>query len=158
MYEKILVPLDGSEVGEAAISDIEDLALKMIRETPVELTLLRVISPSTYDFAPEDWGIEIPYTEKEMEQIKKKVQQYLDEIAKNMKSKGIKVKTMVTTGNAAEEILKAAQKTKANLIAMSTHGRSGLGRWALGSVTDKVLHHSDIPVLTVRAKHKKANP
>jgi nucleotide-binding universal stress UspA family protein len=61
---------------------------------------------------------------------------------------------MVTVGEAAEEILKAAKETGANLIAMSTHGRSGLGRWALGSVTDKVLHLSEIPVLTVRAKAK----
>jgi nucleotide-binding universal stress UspA family protein len=59
---------------------------------------------------------------------------------------------MVTVGHAADEIIKVAQDIKADLIAMSTHGRSGLGRWALGSITDKVLRESPVPVLTVRAK------
>ena len=54
-----------------------------------------------------------------------------------------------------EEIIKAAQDTEANLIAMSTHGASGLKRWAMGSVADKVLHHSEIPVLIVRVYHEK---
>jgi nucleotide-binding universal stress UspA family protein len=72
-----------------------------------------------------------------------------------MRAKGIKVKTMISAGHAAEEIIKAAHDTDTNLIAMSTHGLSGLKRWALGSITDKVLHESEIPVLVVRTKHQK---
>jgi nucleotide-binding universal stress UspA family protein len=85
-------------------------------------------------------------------------QKYLDSIAVELKNKGIKVNTIVIVGHAAEEIIKTAEKINADLIAMSTHGRSGLGRWALGSITDKVLHESSIPVLTVRSKRlpKKA--
>lgn len=62
------------------------------------------------------------------------------------------VKTIVTEGHAAEKIIKIAHDVNADLIAMSTHGRSGLRKWALGNITDKVLHESSIPVLTVRAK------
>jgi len=55
------------------------------------------------------------------------------------------------SGSAAEEIITYAEENNIDLIAMSTHGRSGIGRWVFGSVTDKVLHAGDVPVLTVRA-------
>jgi nucleotide-binding universal stress UspA family protein len=74
-----------------------------------------------------------------------------------LKSKGISVNILVTSGNAAEEILKVADKVKADLIAMSTHGRSGLRRLAFGSITDKVLRGSRIPVLMVRAPEGTTN-
>jgi nucleotide-binding universal stress UspA family protein len=156
MYEKILVPLDGSKVGEAALSDVEELALKMICETPIEVTLLQVVTPMTYDFLTEDQDAQLPYNDLDLKKIEHYAQQYLDKIAAGLRSKGIKVKTLVSEGHEAEEIIKAAQNTQADLIAMSTHGRSGLRRWALGSITDKVLHESDVPVLTVRAKAEKA--
>ena len=156
MYEKILVPLDGSKVGEAALGDVEELALKMKPATPVEVTLLQVVTPMTYDFLTEDQDAQLPYNDLDLKKIERYAQQYLDRIASGLRSKGINVKTMVAEGHEAEEIIKAAQDTQADLIAMSTHGRSGLRRWALGSITDKVLHESDVPVLTVRAKADKA--
>ena len=75
----------------------------------------------------------------------------------SMKKRGVTINTMVTTGNAAEEILKAADELKVELIAMSTHGRSGLRRLAFGSITDKVLHGASIPVLMVRAPEGTVN-
>jgi nucleotide-binding universal stress UspA family protein len=60
---------------------------------------------------------------------------------------------MVSVGNVAEEIIKAAHAVNANLIAMSTHGFSGLKRWALGSVADEVVKTSDIPAMVIRARH-----
>lgn len=155
MYEKILVPLDGSEVAEAALPNIEDLALKMAPKTEIEVTLLQVVSTITYNVLTDDVRAQIPYTESEMAQIKHKALDYLEKVAAGMRGKGIKVQTMVSAGHAAEEIIKAAYETGANLIAMSTHGRSGLKRWALGSIADKVLHESDIPTLIVRAKRDK---
>ena len=74
-----------------------------------------------------------------------------------MKKKAVTVKTIVVTGNAADEIIKAADDTGADLIAMSTHGRSGLRRLAFGSVTNKVLVRSHIPVLTIRAPEGTKN-
>jgi len=152
MYEKILVPLDGSKVGETALNNIEDLAVKLLPGTKVEIFLLQVISDLTFDVLTDSVAAQLPYSENDIRKIKQGVQNYLDKIALSLRQRGITVTTLVAEGHAAEEIIKAAQQTRADLIAMSTHGRSGLRRWALGSVTDKVLHESKIPVLTVRAQ------
>jgi nucleotide-binding universal stress UspA family protein len=154
MYERILVPLDGSRVGEAALSDVENLASKLAPNTQVEIILLQVISDLTYDYLTDDIAAQLPYNETDMKKIRKMSQNYLNKLAKGLRDKGFKVSTMVSEGHAAEEIKNAAQKTNADLIAMSTHGRSGFRRWAMGSITDKVLHDSTIPVLTVRARQK----
>ncbi len=151
MYEKILVPLDGSKVGEAAIPNVENLALKLASCSEVEVSLVQVISDMTFDFLTENDAAQLPYSEVDIQQIKGMAQKYLDKIADEFRSKGIKVNTRTVEGHAAEEIIKTAQDINADLIAMSTHGRSGLGRWALGSITDKILRESKIPVLTVRA-------
>jgi len=151
MLETILVPLDGSQVGETALPMIEDLAQKLLPATKVKVVLLQVITQLTHYVIAGEVSTTVPYTEKEVAQIKKKSQDYLDETANRLKKKGIVVETKVTTaGSAAEEIMRVAEETKANLIAMSTHGRHGLSRWAFGSVTDKVLRESQVPMLVVR--------
>lgn len=152
MYEKILVPLDGSKVGEAALPDVENLAIKLLPATEVEIILLHVISDLTFDFLTEQDAAQLAHPDSELDQIKTVSQNYLDEVASRLRLKGLKVSTLIVEGHEAEEIIKASQTVKADLIAMSSHGRSGLGRWALGSITDKVLHESPIPVLTVSAK------
>jgi len=152
MYEKILVPLDGSKVAEAALPNVEDLVIRMAPKTRIVVTLLQVISNLTYNVLTPEELAQIPYSEADLKQIKQKSMDYLEKIAATLRNKQISVKTRVSVGHAAEEIMKAAQETGANLIAMSTHGYSGVKRWALGSVADKVLHISDIPVLLVRVK------
>jgi len=72
---------------------------------------------------------------------------YLAKIAANLKKEGIATQTAVIQGMAAEEILDYVTKNKVDLIVMSTHGRSGVSRWALGGVADRVLRHSIAPVL-----------
>jgi nucleotide-binding universal stress UspA family protein len=158
MYERILVPLDGSDVGEAALPYVRELATSPAPNMKVEIILLQVIPTLTHYVASNQLATSIPYTDKEVEQIKDKAKGYLDEVAQRLKSKGVTVKTKVSTGHAAEEIIKAAEETKAGLVAMSTHGRSGISRWVLGSVTDKVLREGKVPILTVSApgKAKKA--
>lgn len=116
------------------------------------MTLLQVISNLTYNVLTPEELAQIPYTEADLEKIKQKSLKYLENVAATLRNNGVDVKTMIAVGHAAEEIIKAAQKTGANVIAMSTHGYSGVKRWALGSVADKVLHSSEIPVLLVRAK------
>jgi nucleotide-binding universal stress UspA family protein len=86
-----------------------------------------------------------------MEQIKKKVMDYLKKTGENLKSKGATVKIKVRTGSPADEIIEVADEINANLIAMSTHGRSGISRWAFGSVTDRALRGGTKPMLLVRA-------
>jgi nucleotide-binding universal stress UspA family protein len=156
MYKRIVVPLDGSKIGEAALSYVIELAESLIPNVKVEIILLQVISDLTYDFRTDDVAAQLPYAENDLKNIKKESQGYLDEIAKRLQAKGLIVTTMISEGHTAEEIKKAAQQKKADLIAMSTHGRSGFRRWALGSVTDKVLQDSgDIPVLIIRAEQQK---
>ena len=152
MYEKIIVPLDGSKVAEAVLPDIQGIVQRMVNGTRVEVTLLQVISNLTYNVLTPEEQVQIPYSAEDLQQIKQNAQSYLEKIAASLRSNGIDVKTMVSVGNAAEEIINAADKTGANLIAMSTHGYSGVKRWAIGSVADKVLHIANIPVLIVRAK------
>ena len=152
MYERILVPLDGSKVGEAALPYVEELVLKLVPTQKVEVTLLQVITTLAHYVVAGEASARVPYTEKELNIIKRQAITYLKKSAEGLKSKGATVKCSVAiSSDAANEILKVADKTKVSLIAMSTHGRSGLSRWAFGSVTDKVLRAGLVPILTVRA-------
>ncbi len=151
MHEKILIPLDGSKVGETALPYVEGLASKLSPEVKVEVTLLRVISRLTHWIVAGETSTRVHYTEQELELIKQMAMDYLDKTGEGLRSKGAIVETKVCTGNAAEEIIKVADEINADLIAMSTHGRSGISRWAFGSVTEKVLRGGNKPVLMVRA-------
>ena len=151
MSEKILLPLDGSKVGEAALPYVEELVSKLSPKVKVEVTLLQVVSLLHHYVIAGEAGVQIPYTEKEMEEIKKKAEDYLNKAGEGLRSKKTIVKVRVETGSAAEEIIKAADEINVDLIAMSTHGRSGISRWAFGSVTDRVLRGGHKPVLVVRA-------
>jgi nucleotide-binding universal stress UspA family protein len=156
MEERILVPLDGSDISEAVLPKIEDLVLKTTPRLDAEVTLLKVISKINYNMVTEDEAAQLPYSEEDLIRLTRESQDYLEKVAEGLRSKGIRVKTMVSFGRAAEEIVKAARQIKAHLIAMSTHGRAGLVRWAIGSVTDKVIRlEGTIPVLAIKASGKK---
>jgi len=157
MFSKVLVPLDGSKVGEAAIPALEQLVDKLAKGTKVEVTLIGVITLLRHWVVVGEASAPVSYTEEELRLIKDNIDKYLIKTGESLKKKGVTVRTMVSTGNAADEIIKAVDDTKADLIAMSTHGRSGLRRLAFGSVTDKVLHRSTIPVLMVRAPEGTKN-
>ena len=155
MDEKILIPLDGSKPGEAALPYVVELVAKLAPRVKVEFTLLRIVSLlTTHYVATGELMTSIPYTEKEMEQIQQEARDYLSKVGEEINSKKISVKTKVVIGNAAEEIIKAADEIDVDLIAMSTHGRSGISRWAFGSVTDRVLRGGHKPVLVVRVPRK----
>jgi len=152
VYQKILIPLDGSKVGEAAIPVIEELVSKLRPELKVEVFLIGVITTTTYWVIAGEASAPVQYTEKEMELIKTRVSNYLEKTGESIKAKGATVTTLVRVGNAPTEIIKASTEVSADFIAMSTHGRSGLSRLAFGSVTDKVLRQArELPVLMVRA-------
>jgi nucleotide-binding universal stress UspA family protein len=146
LLKKILVPLDGSEIGGAVISHIEVLAQAL----GAEVILFHVLEvPSVGVLAP---GIEIAYRTSTLESEKKIHLAYLDNVEKRLKEMGLSTSSVLNIGFAADEIIKYSENNAVDLIAMSTHGRSGIGRWVLGSVTQKVLHTGNTPVLTVRAK------
>jgi len=156
MYEKILIPLDGSKLGEAALPCIEELVSKIGPGIKVEITVLQVISSVAYSVVAGEAIAPVPYTDMEIKQIEKRAMEYLDTVSEVLRGKGAVVTFKVGRGNAAEEILKASDEMKADLIAMSSRGRSGLSRWAFGSVTDRVLHAGTVPVLVVRASAEAA--
>jgi len=151
MYARILIPLDGSKIGESALPHVEELVYKVTPGLKVEVTLYQVVSSLVHEVVAGGVSVRVPYTEKEMEQIKEKTMDYLDKAGEGLRSKGAIVKCKVGVGSAAEEIIKAADEINADLIAMSTHGRSGLSRWAFGSITDRVLRGANVPVVVVRA-------
>lgn len=142
--DKILVPLDGSDIGQAALPYVEILAVR----ASASVTLLQAISPpgtaESSLLGGPDWG-------KFLKAMHDAGIGYLKGVAETLKEKGIKTTYEVVTGDPADKIVEYAQRTNLTLIAMSTHGRTGLARWVLGSVTDKVLHGATIPVFLVRS-------
>jgi len=147
LLKSILVPLDGSELAESVIPDVIELAKKM----GVEIILARAfrLPLNGYD---EGYGSDAGV----WEMVRDDARNYLEEKVKQLKSKGAeRVTPLLLEGYAAGSIIDLAQKTPQSLIAMCTHGRSGVGRWVLGSVTDRVVRHSGDPVLVIRAPDAK---
>ena len=165
MSKKILIPLDGSKFGEAALHYVEELISTLSAEQKVEVTLIQIIKPITRQIGVSrgyDRGLDYAermLTVEEMEAIKKDVMEYLTQAGESLRSRGVTVNSKVivskTGASSAEEIIKAEDDIDADLVAMSTHGRRGLGKWVLGSVTEKVLRAGKTPVLVVRAKEKE---
>jgi nucleotide-binding universal stress UspA family protein len=136
-YEKILVPLDGSECAENILSTVEKLATDL----KVSIALLRVAYAHTFP------GVDP--TEAEVKVVRE-AEEYLQGIEKRLQAKGFRVETHVRYGDEAGEILDHAAQKDIDLIAMSTHGRSGVKRWLLGSVAEKLLSHATKPIFLVR--------
>jgi nucleotide-binding universal stress UspA family protein len=129
-YQKILVPLDGSDLAEKAL--------------PYTKTIAKLKNSEVILFA-----VSITNAGGRRDRLLKS---YLDVNAKGLESHGIKVSTVVTYGDTAEEIIEYADKNKVELIIISTHGYSGIKRWMLGSVTQKVLYGTCTPVLLIKSK------
>ena len=153
MDEKIVVPLDGSKIGEASLPYVEELVSKLSPEVNVEITLLQVLQQASTQIVGGDAYLPaIAFTEKEIGVNRNKAIEYLNRVGESLRSTRVTVIARVEFGNAPEEITRVAEEINANMIAMSTHGRSGLSRWAFGSVTDKVLKlEGRIPITMVKA-------
>ena len=158
MYERILIPLDGSTVGEATLPLIGGLIAKFAPGSKVEVTLLQVVTQMSHWVIAGETGARIPYTEKEMEILKQESINYLKKAGEALKGQGVTLNFQVRLGGSpAGEIIKVAEENNTDLIAMSTHGRSGLSRLTFGSTTGRVLRAGTIPVITVRAPQGTEN-
>jgi nucleotide-binding universal stress UspA family protein len=160
MYKKILVPLDGSKLAECALPHAEELAkgcgaaevilisvteqVRARTRTPEARELYR--STDTPEFQEVGSDVIVTFGKKQ-----RQAERYLSRIAKRFETEGINVHTEVLFWPPAEAIASYAEQNGADIIVMSSHGRSGLSRWAYGSVADKVLKASCVPVLMVRA-------
>ncbi len=144
MYKKILIPLDGSELAKKALDHGEKLA----RIFGSEIILFQVVPFMPIYGSPE---LVTPLIIDERQ--KEAVEKYLSNLADELKEKGLKASAMVKTGQqVAVEIIDFAKEIGADLIIMSTHGRSGITRWVLGSVALKVLTRAETPILLLRSK------
>jgi nucleotide-binding universal stress UspA family protein len=143
MYERVLVPLDGTERAEAILPLVEQMAGPL----DAEFILLRVVEPISPAEAMASAGVVAPdtYALREMD-----AKRYLLEVERRLSKKGLRVQRRIALGPPAEQILAAAKASGADLIAMATHARSALGRLVFGSVAEAVLHASPVPVLMIR--------
>jgi len=144
---RIIVPLDGSELAEAVLPSVVELA---------QAIHLKVILLRSYTLKPILGGYERYIPDLDLNKLKAESEEdaisYLGSKAQQLKSQGLDdVTPLASAGEAAETIIELAKGSPNSLIAMCTHGRSGVMRWVLGSVTEKVVRHSDNPVLVVRA-------
>ena len=128
MFERVLLPLDGSEVSEGIIPYLRQLA----RAAGSRITILYVAGDG-------EAGLD----------------GYLREAQRSVSGGELDVETVVLTGKPEERIVEHAENEGFDLIAMSTHGRSGVGRWVFGSTTDKVLHSTTLPLFIVRTPKEK---
>jgi len=141
MYDKIVVPLDGSPLAEVALPYAEEIAGK----TDSEMILLSVLESEE----AHEYQSHYTYTRKIIEITRHHIEKYLQ----ISEGKAINIGTATRVGNPAEGILDYVNKVTFNLIVMATHGRSGIGRWAVGSVADKIVRATTRqPLLLIRAK------
>ena len=136
-FENILVPMDGSDCAEMILPKVEKLA----GDLKAGIALLQVVYAHTFPGTDP--------TEAEVAVVRK-AEEYLKKIEGRLKAKGFKVDSHVRYGNDAEEILDHASQKEIDMVAMTTHGRSGVKRFLLGSVAEKILRHSTKPIFLVR--------
>lgn len=144
MYKRALIPLDGSPVAETILPFILEIAGPL----DIEVVLLRVLQPPVPPIVVEG-SRHIVVEDEETRRVD--ALEYLAALAIELRNKAVRVETRVHRGMPAAEIVAAAREVQADLIAMTTHGRSGLRRLMFGSVAEAVLRHSDIPVFLLRA-------
>ena len=148
MFSKILVPLDGSSLAEQALPYAGQLG----KHSRSKIQLIRAIEPVPPDLADPKHGL---YLDRVATSLRDDAGRYLDTVAQHVRKSGLSVVSRVHEGDAAACIVQEAEQDPDALVAMATHGRTGLGRWMLGSVMDKVLHAVHNPVLAVRAKDQQ---
>jgi len=150
MYKKIMIPLDGSELAECVLPHVETF----IKEFKIsDVTLIRVEPPETRYQAEYPMPTHI-IAERESA-LKSLARDYLNQVVNRLKDNGTIFHMEVIVGRIAASLIDYAEQNDIDLILIATHGRSGVTRWVRGSIADKILRSSNIPVLMVRAPGTK---
>ncbi len=149
MLQHVLVPLDGSSLAEEALA-----YARQIVGAGAKITLLTVVDIPEY---PIYYYYPAPMVSRDMESAEtkdllKQASEYLEKMAATLQSDEITVRIEAQVGQSAPVIVETAAKDQVDAIVMSTHGRSGLGRWLFGSVTNKVLETASCPVFVIPGK------
>jgi nucleotide-binding universal stress UspA family protein len=142
-HKRVLVALDGSAAGETVMRFLMEIA------GPLDMTvmLLHVLEPITPSVADGTVMID------DVDARRREAEEYLAPISAMLRSQGADTTWAIRHGRAADEILAAANENRADLIAMATHGRTGLGRLLFGSVAEAVLRRAPVPVFMIRQPH-----
>jgi len=154
MLDKIVVPLDGSDLAEEVLPVVEELASKLSADV-VLLQAVVTLAEATREAipgqgTPADLGIDV--AKRRVESETTSAERYLQTLSERLQAKGLKVSTAISEGLPAGAILEYAKENDASLIALATHGRGGLARAVTGSVADAVMRNSDVPILLVRVR------
>lgn len=142
MYRRVIVPLDGSALAEGILPFI----LQIAGPLDMEVVLLRVMTPIPPSVVEASRHVEVEDVEGRLAEARA----YLAPLAAKLGTRGLKASVMVRRGEPAAEILAGAREAAADLIAMTTHGRSGLARLLFGSVAEVVLRESETPVFLMK--------
>jgi nucleotide-binding universal stress UspA family protein len=142
MYKRVVIPLDGSALAEEMLRFVVDIAGPLDLEV-VLLRVIRMLPPQITE------SVRAALLDS-VEQHTAEARGYLAALAERLGARGIRVRTEVRQGEPVDEIVDCAREVGADLIAMTTHGRSGLGRLLFGSVAEAVLRQAEIPVFLMR--------
>jgi nucleotide-binding universal stress UspA family protein len=153
VYPKIIVPLDGSKLAECVFPHLESIAKGC---GAAEISFIRVVETARLPMGVEEGGSAM--VEDTMEKIRKRFEDaakeeanaYLDRIIRERRLPNVSLRKEVLVGYPADTIAGYGEKMGADLIVIATHGLSGLSRWTMGSVADRVLRAACVPVLMVR--------
>jgi nucleotide-binding universal stress UspA family protein len=146
MYEKILIPLDGSELAECSLQHAKAIAQGCNVADVIVLRVIEPLSTQTISALAEAGDDSIRKAE---EQNRQDAEGYVLKVMNNLRTQGIASQAVTVEGRVADEILSYTEKNNVDLIVMSTHGRSGLSRFFFGSAAEKVSRHSRVPVLLI---------
>jgi nucleotide-binding universal stress UspA family protein len=164
MYQKIMIPLDGSALAECVLPHAEAFIKGGMAKTAVLIWVLEPLPTAMYgasvetfaSSAQEDiFASNADYWGKMAAERRSSAQEYLDRIAGRFNHYGADITCEIMEGQVAATLAGYAEKNNIDLLLIATHGRSGVSRWLMGSVADRVLHYSDVPVLMVRAPGSK---
>ncbi|MFN3975368.1 MAG: universal stress protein [Dehalococcoidia bacterium] len=159
-YRLIVVPLDGSSLAEEVLPQVEALAsvsraeVVLVQVVPLVSQVLNLGLAGGPDVGPLP-PAQVEALSKAMEAEVERAKTYLEQVAQRLRQKGLQVATEVRRGDPGEEIVALAKERRADLIAISTHGRSGLSRLVFGSVAETVIRSAGTPVLVVKPVSKK---
>lgn len=147
MYLHIMVPLDGSELAECVLPHVNAMA-KMLKGKE-KISLVRVVTP-LHLYEGAEFSLP-PGERKRLEDDNARLARgYLDQVASKLNLEQVTVKTVVLIGQVVAQLNDFIGKNGVDLVIIATHGRSGISRWFAGSVADRLIRSSPVPVLVVR--------
>lgn len=148
MFKRVLIPLDGSQFAEKVLLELP----RFIEPGKSWVELVGVLEIGRYAPAMAEYG---PL--RALAELRSQYESYFEQTRQTLQEKGYLVNTAIVEGDAAEAIINSANLCDADLIAMTTHGRSGIARWTLGSIADRVIHNTSLPVLLIHSQGKALN-